>query len=120
MQKLLLAEHLRTLHFNYRSNASLVDQGKDTIDFRPVVKLFTPWANATWLITELNTEDNDQLFGLCDVGHGYPELGYASLAEISALQGPGGLRVERDVHAPLEHRLGHYAELARRACRIVA
>ncbi len=25
-------------------------------DFKPVVKLFTPWAGATWLLTELSPE----------------------------------------------------------------
>lgn len=96
-----------------------MNEGKDTTDFRPVVKLFTPWANATWLFSELNTQDSDQLFGLCDLGLGSPELGYASLAEITALRGPGGLRVERDIHARLTLPLSRYAELAQRARRIV-
>ena len=47
------------------------------IDHRPVVKLFTPDANATWLLTELDPEDVDRAFGLCDLGLGCPEVGYA-------------------------------------------
>ncbi len=48
-------------------------------DHFPVVKLFTPDAAATWLISEADPDDPDRLFGLCDLGLGYPELGYALL-----------------------------------------
>lgn len=58
------------------------------------VKLFTPWSNWTWFVTEFDGEDT--CFGLV-VGH-ETELGYFSLSEIEALRGPGGLRVERDLH----------------------
>jgi hypothetical protein len=61
------------------------------MDHPPVVKLFTPDANATWLISEVDPDDPDRLFGLCDLGLGYPELGYVSLAELLALRGPLGL-----------------------------
>ena len=37
-------------------------------DHAPVVKLFTPDAQATWLITEVDPDDPDRLFGLCDLG----------------------------------------------------
>ena len=48
------------------------------LDFEPVVKLFTPDGNATWLLTEL--DPNGHLaFGFCDLGQGEPELGYVSL-----------------------------------------
>ena len=43
--------------------------------YLPVVKLFTPDVNATWLLTELDPEDPDISFGLCDLGVGCPELG---------------------------------------------
>ena len=39
------------------------------------MKLFTPDANATWLLTELDPVEPDRAFGLCDLGLGYPELG---------------------------------------------
>ena len=68
------------------------------IDHVPVVKLFTPDASATWLLTELDPDDPDRAFGLCDLGLGCPELGYVSLAELAALRGPMGLPVERDMH----------------------
>ena len=43
-----------------------------SIDFFPVVKLFTPDAGATWLLTEIDPEDPDIAFGLCDLGLGFP------------------------------------------------
>lgn len=62
----------------------------------PVVKLFTPDANATWLLTELDSDYPDQAFGLCDLGLGSPELGYVSLDELGTVRGRLGLPVERD------------------------
>ena len=44
----------------------------EEIDPRPVVKLFTPDASATWLLSELDPSDPDRAFGLCDLGLGYP------------------------------------------------
>jgi hypothetical protein len=49
---------------------------KDTLDPIPVVKLFTPDAGATWLLTEIEQDGGEFLgFGLCDLGLGAPELG---------------------------------------------
>jgi hypothetical protein len=84
----------------------------------PVVELFTPNAGATWLLTELDTEDT--AFGLCDLGHGFPELGYVSLAELEGLRGRWGLPIERDLHFVADKRLSGYAREARLAGRIVA
>ena len=67
-------------------------------DFPPVVKLFTPDGAATWLLTELDPDDPDLAFGLCDLGLGAPELGYVRLSELEALRGGLGLPVERDRH----------------------
>ncbi|MGB3899086.1 MAG: DUF2958 domain-containing protein [Mesorhizobium sp.] len=111
---MLLTFELRT---HLRRNADLSAQREQ--DHRPVVKFFTPDAQATWLFTEL-APDGDTLFGLCDVGHGTPELGYASLAEIQALRGPMRLLVERDRHFWADKPLSEYASDARRRGRIVA
>ena len=62
----------------------------------PVVRLFTPGGGATWLLTEIDTDNPDSAFGLCDTGQGFPELGYLSLTEIASIRGPLGLPVERD------------------------
>lgn len=53
---------------------------------------------ATWLLSESDPDDPDRLFGLCDLGLGFPELGYVSLAEIITLRGKLGLPIERDQH----------------------
>jgi hypothetical protein len=64
----------------------------DEIDFWPVVKLFTPDAGCTWLLTEIDPEDTDIAFGLCDLGMGFPELGSVSLTELASVRGPSGFR----------------------------
>ena len=61
----------------------------------PVVKLFTPWGSATWLLSEIDPDEQDIAFGLCDLGVGTPELGSVSIAELLALKGPMGLETMR-------------------------
>ena len=95
-------------------NLERAAKDQDTEDFRPVVKLFCPWGGATWLLTELDPEEPDIAFGLCDLGQGFPELGRVSLAELDALRGPGGLRIERDLHfKPVKTLQAHADEAAR-------
>lgn len=89
-------------------------------DHRPVVKLFTPDGAATWLISEIDPDDPDRLFGLCDLGLGFPELGYVSLTEITELRGKLGLPVERDRHFVADKPMSAYAAEARVAGRITA
>ena len=98
----------------------LVNAISDETDYPPVVKFFTPDANATWLISEVDPDDPDRLFGLCDLGLGCPELGYVSLAGIAAVKGRLGLPVERDLHFVADKPLSAYAEAARSSGRIVA
>ena len=71
-----------------------------------------PDANATWLISELDPDDPDRLFGLCDLGLGSPELGYVSLAELKTIKGPLGLPIERDRHFISYMPLSRYADEA--------
>jgi hypothetical protein len=56
--------------------AQLIQNGERSrereVDHQPVVKLFTPDANATWLLTEIDPEDGDRAFSLCDLGLGCP------------------------------------------------
>lgn len=82
-------------------------------DTEPVVKLFTPDADATWLLTEIDPRDPARAFGLCDLGLGFPELGYVNLADIEGLRGKMGLPVERDRHFAPDKTLAKYAEEAR-------
>ena len=81
-------------------------------DHYPVVKLFTPWAGATWLLSEIDPEDPNVVFGLCDLGLGEAELGYVSLSELQSLRGMFGLKVERDMHFTANHPLSVYAKAA--------
>lgn len=111
---MLLTAELRT---HLRRNADISDRAET--DHKPVVKFFTPDASATWLFSEL-AADQDTLFGLCDLGHGSPELGYASLAEIQSLRGPLRLLVERDRHFRADKPLSAFADEARSKGRIVA
>lgn len=82
-------------------------------DHIPVVKLFDPSGVATWLLTELSTDDRDTLFGLCDLGMGCPELGAVSWRELQAVKGPLGLGIERDQSFVGRYALSVYAEAAR-------
>lgn len=91
MSPLLTTAQRAALLANGRRSAA----GED-IDPVPVVKLFTPDAAATWLLTELDPDDPDLAFGLCDLGLGYPELGYVRLSELATVRGKLGLPVERD------------------------
>jgi len=102
----------------------LLTNGRESLqtpDFvpAPVVKLFTPDAGATWLLTEIDPDDNDHAFGLCDLGLGAPELGWVSLQELMTVRGRLGLQVERDLHFRAEKRLSAYARDARLAGRVV-
>ncbi|MDR6820948.1 hypothetical protein J2X76_006148 [Neorhizobium sp. 2083] len=92
----------------------------DEIDFEPVVKLFTPWGNATWLLTEIDPEEPDLAFGLCDLGMGFPELGSVSITELTSIASPFGLKIERDLHFTAKRTLSAYAEEASRISRINA
>ncbi len=118
--KLFLKEHHEALIAQGRSTAAALAEGQDPPDHKPVVKLFTPDANCTWLISELDPEEPDIAFGLCDLGFGFAELGSVSMSEIESLRGRLGLPVERDAFFKADKSLAEYAEIARIAGRIVA
>lgn len=110
---LLTAEQRARMLKNGRANAERIDDDGNTYDFWPVVKLFTPDAACTWLLSELDPDDEDIAFGLCDLGMGCPELGSVRLSEIAALRGRLGLPVERDLHFKATKSLTAYADEAR-------
>jgi hypothetical protein len=90
-----------------------------SVDFVPVLKLFTADAAATWLLTEIDPDNPDIAFGLVDLGLGCPELGYVSLAELGELRGRLGLSVEVDRYFRTDRPLSAYAAAAREAGRII-
>lgn len=114
MKKLITDEQRAQLLANGRQSLE-----HDNFDPTPVVKLFTPDAGATWLLTEMDPDHHDHVFGLCDLGLGHAELGWVSLAEIADVRGRLGLRVERDLYFTPQKRLSAYASEARLAGRIV-
>ena len=113
--KLILEEHKKKLKANWPRS------GKEP----PVLKIFNPAAGAsTWIIHSMDPGDEDTLFGLCDLGMGFPELGYVSLSELQevrpkvritinghTLEMP--IHLERDRHFQPTHSLSVYADAAR-------
>lgn len=98
----------------------------NTEDFKPVVKFFHPLTAATWLISEISDEGEDMkgnhdliLFGLCDLGFGFPEMGDVSLNEIKSVT-TLGVGIERDMHFTANKTLTEYAADARSKGRIDA
>jgi hypothetical protein len=116
--KLITESLTQKLLANGRAQRAAMDKGDDALDFKPVVKLFTPDAQCTWLLTELDPDDG-LAFGLCDLGLGCPELGYVSLIELSTVRGKLGLPVERDRHFIASKTISAYADEARSQGRIV-
>lgn len=80
------------------------DRGFDPM---PALKLFLPWAPATWIVAEMNPRDHNSLFGLAIIGH-EAEIGGFSLAELAALKGPANLRIEIDRHWRAQKTLNQY------------
>jgi len=110
---LLTAEIREQMLRNGRERLEAQLRGETEPDFVPVVKLFTPDANCTWLLTELEPEEPDIAFGLCDLGMGYPELGSVSLSELESVRGSLGLPIERDLSFRATKTLSAYADEAR-------
>jgi hypothetical protein len=117
--KLMTEEQRQLMLANGRANAACIEKDGNPIDNKPAVKLFCPWGGATWFLTELDPEDPDIAFGLCDLGMGFPEIGSVRLSEIAALLRPGDLRIERDMHFEADKTLTAYADEATRQGRIV-
>jgi len=84
-------------------------------DHPPVVKLFLPGTGFTWLLSELDYEDPDIAFGLCDLGMGFPELGSVWVSELASLSVGGMIKVERDLHFEPEYPMSVYSYAANAA-----
>ncbi|GAA0308386.1 hypothetical protein GCM10009087_17990 [Sphingomonas oligophenolica] len=106
------------IRIGLRANAAASIAIHGAYDPAPLLKLFNPLGAATWLATELDS-DGDTLFGLADLGFGYPELGYFSLSEIAALRLPFGLGIERDIGFSSVVPLSIWADFARQAGSIL-
>lgn len=118
--KLLTQSIREQLLRNGRLTAHNRQECGENPDFLPVVKLFTPDAGCTWLLSELDPEDDDIAFGLCDLGIGFPELGSVRISELESIRGGLDLKVERDRHFRADKTLSAYAAEARLAGSIRA
>lgn len=84
-----------------------------SFDPEPVVKLFTPDAGATWLMTRAEPYGDDlMLYGLSDLGLGCPEYGPTLLFELAAFRGILGLPVERDLFFEPRQPISRYIRQA--------
>ena len=97
------------------------NEKKKPEDVKIIVKFFTPWSHWTWYATEAcgitESEEipltfvSDKYKELLDVrffgfvAGDFPELGYFSLNELKSVNGPYGLKIERDLHFGFEHTL---------------
>ena len=89
------------------SKESLAHEGG--LDHKPVVKYF--YMQATWVITEM--DEDGVCFGLCDLGHGFPELGPVHAQELNGLKKWGG--IQKDRYFKSEKSISEYASQARDA-----
>jgi Protein of unknown function (DUF2958) len=114
--------------FTKAQREQLLDNGRrqaavkgtsDEIDFHPVVKLFNPVGAATWLLTEIDPDDETVAWGLCDLGMGFPEFGTVSLIELADYRGRLGLGIERDRYFEARGPISAYIAAAYKAERIV-
>lgn len=78
-------------------------------DPEPLLKFFAPWDQKVWLISEMNPNNHDVLFGLCDLGVEEPELGTIILSELNSIVGIGGLTIEMDRYFEPNRTLNAYA-----------
>lgn len=116
--KLLTQEIRDTLIANGREQA--VVKGTDAEkDFWPVVKLFFPAGPQTWLLTEIDPDDEDVAWGLCDLGMGCPEFGTVRISELESFEGVLDLRIERDKFFEAKAPISRYIEAASEAGVIV-
>lgn len=109
--KLLTKELRQKLIDNGRVQAK-VKGTKAEKDFWPVVKLFYPAGAHTWLLTELDPDDEDIAWGLCDLGMGFPEFGTVRISELEGFTGAAGLRIERDKFFTAKSPISRYIDAA--------
>ena len=96
--------------------AALLENGRrvaagEPHDPLPVVRLFTPDAHATWLLTALDPTDGDTAYGLIDLGISMPELGRVKLSDLASIVGPRQQPVMRDRYFQAVRPLSEYLRL---------
>lgn len=93
----------------------LIENGKEenfSKNHHPVVRLHILFTGCQWLLTELDPDNPHIAFGLCDLGMGFPELGYVDLDEVKAVKSVP-FPVMRDVFFKGKYPISVYADAAR-------
>ncbi|MEL1262871.1 DUF2958 domain-containing protein [Pseudoxanthomonas putridarboris] len=78
----------------------------------PVVRLFVVDGPASWLLTELDPDDPDLAYGLCDLGLGTPTLDYVRLSDLASVAGD---QIRCDIDFAARQPLSIYLREARDA-----
>ena len=105
MRRVWITPNERALMLAYGAQSA----AGENLDPKPVLKLFTPGGPCIWLLTELDIEDPDIAFGLCDLGVGFPEMGSVRLSKLMRVRGPQGFAVMRDFRFSPTGTIGQYA-----------
>jgi hypothetical protein len=110
---------LTTLARLAEAGKPLLGPGQQLRRIRARAQLFNPCGGATWLLTEIDPDDETVAWGLCDLGMGFPEFGTVSLTELAGYRGRLGLGIERDLHFEARGPISVYIDAASKAGRIV-
>lgn len=102
-----------TAYAKLLANGKASCESEEGLDHQPVVRLFVPGTGMSWLLSEIMPHEPTVAFGLCDLGQGFPELGYVSLDELTSLQRGGRPIVERDRSFIADWTVSEYASRAR-------
>jgi len=113
----LSGKQVQLLMANSRLSRAFQDRD-ELFDPQPLVKLFTPDAGATWLLTEIDPVTPSMAFGLADLGLGCPEMGFFCLDELAEIRGPLRLPIDQDAGFRATQTVSAYAAAARAAGRI--
>jgi len=104
--------------FTSKQYQKLIENGTNyDRDHAPVVRLHILFTGCQWLISELNPQQPNIAFGLCDLGMDCPELGYVDLDEITAISNVP-FPVMRDEFFEGKYPMSVYADAARELSQI--
>jgi len=112
MKLITKSQAMKLLENGRIANEAIAING-NTPNFKPVIKLFNACGVQTWLLTEIDPDNKDIAFGLCDLGFGTPELGHVSISEIQSIKKPVVYMLERDLHFKAKYQISTYADKAR-------
>jgi hypothetical protein len=104
---------LARLTSNWRKNLF----ENNSLDLKPVAKVFLPDADFTALLTELDP-DRQILFGLVDHGQGRMKICAIALTELETMRGNWGCPVEVDTSFKPKMPLSGYVKAAAQLGRI--